>query len=83
MNTCPCCSNKLLRHIRSSNTYWFCSHCRQEMPNLDGAIALSNQIHKPRREINISPLELPLEAIAFSQVKSNSQKEPVLAVEVE
>lgn len=30
---CPCCSNTLLRHIRSREIYWFCIHCHQEMPN--------------------------------------------------
>lgn len=35
MNTCPCCSNQLLRHIRHQEIYWFCTSCRQEMPNLD------------------------------------------------
>jgi len=33
MNTCPCCSEVLLRHARQGNIYWFCSHCRQEMPD--------------------------------------------------
>jgi ribosomal protein L37AE/L43A len=32
MNTCPCCSEILLRHARQGNIYWFCTHCRQEMP---------------------------------------------------
>jgi hypothetical protein len=32
-SNCPCCSNALLRHIRSGKIYWFCSHCYQEMPN--------------------------------------------------
>jgi len=29
---CPCCSYPLLRHIRSTGMYWYCSHCHQEMP---------------------------------------------------
>ena len=29
---CPCCSYPLLKHIRSTGTYWYCSHCHQEMP---------------------------------------------------
>jgi len=29
---CPCCSYPLLRHVRSTGTYWYCSHCHQEMP---------------------------------------------------
>jgi ribosomal protein L37AE/L43A len=30
--SCPCCSNTLLRHIRSGVVYWRCSYCYQEMP---------------------------------------------------
>jgi DNA-directed RNA polymerase subunit M/transcription elongation factor TFIIS len=29
---CPCCSSLMLPHIRSSQIYWFCRHCWQEMP---------------------------------------------------
>lgn len=43
MNVCPCCSYPLLRHIRSHSIYWFCSHCRQEMPNLSGEILFNQQ----------------------------------------
>lgn len=32
--TCPCCSSILLRHIRSTGIYWYCSSCHQEMPSL-------------------------------------------------
>ena len=35
MSTCPCCSDKLLAHIYRGKRIWFCSHCRQEMPNFD------------------------------------------------
>ncbi|MBG1243631.1 hypothetical protein F8R90_21355 [Nostoc sp. NZL] len=35
MTNCPCCSNQMLRHIRLQQTYWFCRHCWQEMPNLN------------------------------------------------
>lgn len=31
---CPCCSEKLLRHVRQGKVYWFCTHCWQEMPDL-------------------------------------------------
>lgn len=34
MNTCPCCSGKLLRHTRHGKVYLFCTHCWQEMPDL-------------------------------------------------
>lgn len=33
MNTCICCHNSLLRHIRHHEVYWFCPHCRQEIPS--------------------------------------------------
>ncbi len=34
MNNCPCCSTQMLRHSRNSQIYWYCLHCKQEMPNL-------------------------------------------------
>jgi hypothetical protein len=33
MNTCPCCSEVLLRHARQNRIYWFCTYCWQEMPD--------------------------------------------------
>jgi ribosomal protein L37AE/L43A len=30
--TCPCCSNSLLRHVRQGKLYWFCTSCWQEVP---------------------------------------------------
>jgi len=27
-----------MRHIRSSEIYWYCSHCHQEMPVLEAPI---------------------------------------------
>ena len=33
-NTCPCCTNSLLRHVRQGEVYWFCTSCRQEVPLL-------------------------------------------------
>ncbi|HEY9848358.1 MAG TPA: hypothetical protein V6D28_02780 [Leptolyngbyaceae cyanobacterium] len=39
MSKCICCSNELVRHIRHSRVYWFCSHCWQEMPDLAEVIA--------------------------------------------
>jgi ribosomal protein L37AE/L43A len=35
MITCPCCSAKVLRHIRHGSIYWFCPHCWQEVPDLE------------------------------------------------
>ena len=33
VNNCPCCSESMLLHLSSRRSYWFCSHCRLEMPN--------------------------------------------------
>ncbi len=33
MNNCPACSSRLLRHWSQKKVYWYCSCCRQEMPN--------------------------------------------------
>ncbi len=32
MNYCPCCTDKLLRHLKGNKIYWFCLQCRQTMP---------------------------------------------------
>ncbi|MGK7948982.1 MAG: hypothetical protein AB4368_09310 [Xenococcaceae cyanobacterium] len=37
-NKCPCCSSSLLRHWNNNSKYWFCLHCRQEMPNLEAKV---------------------------------------------
>ena len=41
MHTCPCCSESLLLHVRHNTIYWYCSHCRQEMPNLESILGNS------------------------------------------
>ncbi|WP_071809983.1 hypothetical protein [Lyngbya aestuarii] len=49
MNNCPCCSSTLLRHIRHSQIYWYCPHCKQEMPNFGNWIktqAFVNPVEK-------------------------------------
>lgn len=35
MNHCPCCSSTLCRCIHQGKITWFCSRCRQEMPNFN------------------------------------------------
>ncbi len=49
MNSCPCCSSKLLRHARHNRVYWFCSHCWQEMPDLSEMI-LGNSLRTHKGE---------------------------------
>ncbi len=45
MNYCPCCSHILLQHIRTSEVYWFCRHCWQEMPVWEGnSSSLSEEV---------------------------------------
>ena len=42
-STCPCCSDTLLRHINSKGIYWYCCHCRQEMPSLSDRFSSKTQ----------------------------------------
>lgn len=46
MHTCPCCSNSLLRHVRHNSLYWYCSHCRQEMPDFTSVQARYQQVRQ-------------------------------------
>jgi hypothetical protein len=46
MNTCPCCSEQLLRHARHNGVYWFCPRCWQEMPNFSAALGSDRQSSK-------------------------------------
>jgi|GEM_PF-1627144 len=32
---CLYCSQRLLRHISHQGIYWFCSHCHQEIPDIE------------------------------------------------
>jgi hypothetical protein len=41
MSDCPCCSNTLLRQLRSHQVVWFCRHCWQEMPNVSAMTNVS------------------------------------------
>lgn len=50
MSNCPCCSDRLLRHIRRGSLYWFCRSCWAEMPNLemdDPVTTVSSPILEP------------------------------------
>lgn len=31
-NSCPCCGNSLLRHVRHGKVCWFCTSCWLEVP---------------------------------------------------
>ncbi|BAZ10028.1 hypothetical protein NIES4071_18420 [Calothrix sp. NIES-4071] len=34
MATCPCCSHRMIRHVRHRQVSWFCRSCWQDMPNI-------------------------------------------------
>ena len=56
MSVCPCCSQTLLRHIRHGNIYWFCSSCRQEMPNAASIVAIAHRGQALERLLNTKQL---------------------------
>ncbi|MDB9404078.1 hypothetical protein PN470_07160 [Microcystis sp. CS-574] len=56
MHSCPICSGITLRHLVASRAYWYCPHCRQEVPNfLDCSIpALLGLVGKMYSKIHSS-----------------------------
>ncbi|MHC5896053.1 hypothetical protein [Nostoc sp.] len=64
MTNCPCCSNQMLRHIRLQQTYWFCRHCWQEMPNL---ILKENNLKHDKLQV-FSQLELRIHSVMTSSI---------------
>ena len=52
MNSCPCCSNLLLKHWKQGKTYWYCGTCRQEMPNLNLVSLVSSYQKEELRILN-------------------------------
>jgi len=56
MSECPCCSEKLLRHVRHGRVYWFCTHCWQEMPNLE--VLIYNPAVIPKEEVSTKQVVL-------------------------
>jgi len=61
MNNCPCCSNQMLRHTRNSQIYWYCLHCKQEMPDLIDRIkkrtilnsSIKTHLHQEKTVMNL------------------------------
>ena len=61
---CPCCSATLLRYARKSGVYWYCVHCRQEMPDLASVIEASKQQqHLEKLESLVSKQEQEIAAL--------------------
>jgi len=50
-NTCPCCGNSLLRHVRRQGIYWFCNSCYQEVPSLISLVMLRDKLGQPSRPL--------------------------------
>ncbi len=46
----------MLRHARPQQIYWYCNHCRQEMPHLPAREVILSQKDKLENLINRSPL---------------------------
>ena len=63
MNECLCCSHPLLRCIRQQGVYWFCSHCRQEMPNI--ACVMATQKRKLSAPLSSSYSTKDLSELAY------------------
>ena len=64
---CPCCSNSLLRHWKVNRMYWFCGHCRQEMPNLE---ALARKyLYQKQEQILTEKLSISHQFVAFHSPK--------------
>lgn len=65
---CPICSSILLRHLHQKELTWFCSRCRQEMPNFDSQYSIKKSeksLHqkvkrKHRKNITILCNKAPL-----------------------
>lgn len=72
MNNCPCCSSTLLRHIRSSQIYWYCPHCKQEMPNLGDWIKAETFVNSVKKSSDQTqkPLASTSVKTPFHQQKS-------------
>lgn len=66
---CPCCSTSLLRHWKNDGIYWFCSHCRQEMPNLE-AQGIKKYRHRQEKKLE----KLMIIPTQFSTLNSANQE---------
>ncbi|MEY3554693.1 MAG: hypothetical protein RLZZ580_746 [Cyanobacteriota bacterium] len=51
MQSCPMCSGITLRHLVVGRAYWYCPHCRQEVPNfLDCSSPAKVKVERVRAE---------------------------------
>ena len=66
-SSCPCCSSSMLLHLNRRRSYWFCNHCRLEMPNL-------NYEFKRKKTVNLSS------SLNKTGISSRQLAEPVAAI---
>ena len=59
----------MLRHLGNQRSYWFCSHCRQEMPDLE-----TKKVATPKNKIQLN--SSLIQAALVSQQKT----EPIPAM---
>jgi hypothetical protein len=78
MNNCPCCSSTLLRHVRHSQIYWYCPHCKQEMPNLGDWI--NNQAFSHRIKNSSDHASKPVFSTSIKSYLSEFESVPSLRV---
>lgn len=72
MNHCPCCSTQMLRHSRNSQIYWYCLHCKQEMPNLIDRLkkrTILNSFHEHSCQVPITTIDRSIK-MHFHQEKT-------------
>ena len=60
MNNCPCCSSVLLKHGKQGKTYWYCSSCRQEMPNLELIDFVNHYQEQSRKLLDKFTIQRPI-----------------------
>lgn len=65
MNDCPCCSGKLLRHVRRSEIYWRCSDCRQETSDFIAAIKYQKEAEPSINSMDSWSRPIPLRPVTY------------------
>ena len=68
-NSCPCCSDSMLLHLTSRRSYWFCRHCRLEIPNFK-----AKGIEDLRKAIQLNPSSIK------AAIAHNKSTKPVTAI---
>ncbi len=72
MPHCPLCSDKLLRHIRNRQTYWFCQRCRFDILDFPDTDA-SKSTSYPHSIVSSEPINALQEATQDTGVTPSLQ----------